>query len=254
MLQKPRRQNPKPRTLLEVQGVVFLRFTSALLLTGACWWIWTRARLGSLQWWEALLFALLVLFVSPTELLAHKYGLHHLPRTITVWGYTIELPDTSSARHHRLHHRKQARVEWIFIPLMAALLVVFGLTGIGVLLSTFTSFPLVAAADICTFVFLRVLWEEEMHYLAHCSSYKPEVGTLWARYVVRVTTPHKRHHQRNEKFNWEVSTLWRWADWLYGLWQRYRGRLATPDIPLSHTTDTLGVEIDDEGYVIKQAA
>jgi hypothetical protein len=69
-----------------------------------------------------------------------------------------------------------------------------------------------------------------------------------------VVTPHQDHHRRNENFHWEVSTLWRWADRLYELWQRYRGRLTTPDIPPSHTTDTLGVEIDDDGYVIKQIA
>ncbi len=247
------RQNPKPQTFLQVQGVVFLRFTSALLLAGALCWIGVRSLLGSLQWWEAPLFAALIALVSPTELVAHIYGLHHLPRKIALWSLVINVPDTSSARHHRLHHRKQARVEWIFIPLAAALLTVFGLSGLGTLLGTLTAFPLVAVADICSFVFLRVLWEEEMHYLAHCSSYKPEAGTLWARYVTRVTTPHLDHHRRNENYNWEVSTLWRWADRLYEQWQRYHGRLANGDPPPTHTTATLGVTVDDEGYILTKA-
>lgn len=227
---------PKPESFLGLLAVVLSRPTSLLLILGAV--AATTIRL-SLPYrpglGEALELLLLIAFSALTELVMHKFVLHgknNLP-----WS-----------RHHRLHHRTQMRLEWIFIPLQLEIVVLGGLFGLGALLTIGVHLPLWVSADMCAFVLWRILWQEVCHYAAHCPSYFKSGGFL-REYFSAMTKRHQRHHTLNEEYDWEVSTVG-WADYVYNLLQRPTHQLGGHSPPCSGTTTSLGVLSDDSGYII----
>jgi hypothetical protein len=238
----------KPTTFAGLLYFVATRNTSLFLGTAVALWIGIRWGLGNPTWYDALLVAILAIFTSPTELLMHKYVLHHAPGPLTIFGRKIWIPDFAAARHHRRHHHSQMKTEFMFIPPSLAVIVVSALSA-GAILLGWLHKPLFAlGADVCCFVIMRVLWQEVCHYMSHCRTYRPTVETWWARYHTWITTRHQAHHTWNEEYYWVVSAL----DWSEAVlrWYRRRTNRLIGDIPRSSTVQNLGLISDDEGRVI----
>ncbi|MBB4854363.1 sterol desaturase/sphingolipid hydroxylase (fatty acid hydroxylase superfamily) [Mycobacteroides chelonae] len=192
--------------------------------------VWSTALLGAritLGSWtiaDAITPIVLVAISPIAEWLIHVGILHWRPRSVG----PVKI-DSRLARDHRLHHQDPRDIPLIFIPLPSLIVVIAGLTAIGVFAFPRNGLGLTFALTIALFL----VFYEWTHYLVH-TDYKPRHALYRA-----VWKNHRYHHFKNENY-WFTVTSSGTADRLLGTYPDPQQVQSSPTVRNLHAPSITG--------------